>query len=278
MAEQQTKSSMLEQLGGDVVSGITNCGRFARFQAESIAASVVACFKPATYPLIWNQMLAIGVKSVPVVMITGAFVGMVLAIQAYDQLAGLGIEEHLGVLINLSVVKELGPVLAAIMLAGRVGGALTAELGTMNVTEQILAVRSMGTNPVQYLVAPRLIACLLLTPFLIIYADVLGIIGGYLISVPYMGINSKAYWSLSASGVELWDITIGVVKGFFFGAAIAGVSCYKGFHCKEGAHGVGQACTEGFVGSFIFILALDFVLVVIFKAIYLSIWPLKLLL
>jgi phospholipid/cholesterol/gamma-HCH transport system permease protein len=93
-----------------------------------------------------------------------------------------------------------------------------------------------------------------------------------------MGINSKAYWNLSASGVELWDITIGVVKGFFFGAAIAGVSCYKGFHCKEGAHGVGQACTEGFVGSFIFILALDFVLVVIFKAIYLSIWPLKLLL
>ena len=278
MAEQQTKSSMLEQLGGGVISGISNCGRFARFEAESMVASAVACFKPVTYPLIWNQMLAIGVRSVPVVMITGAFVGMVLAIQAYDQLAGLGIEEHLGVLINLSVVKELGPVLAAVMLAGRVGGALTAELGTMNVTEQILAVRSMGTNPVQYLVAPRLIACLFLTPFLIIYADFLGIIGGYLISVPYLGINNKAYWNFSASGVELWDITIGVVKGFFFGAAIAGVSCYKGFHCKEGAHGVGQACTEAFVGSFILILAIDFVLVVIFKAIYATLWPLKLLL
>ena len=269
---------MLEHLGGSVVNGITNCGRFARFQAESIVASAVACFKPMTYPLIWNQMLAIGVRSVPVVMITGAFVGMVLALQAYDQLAGLGVEEHLGVLINLSVVKELGPVLAAIMLAGRVGGALTAELGTMNVTEQILAVRSMGTDPIKYLVAPRLIACLFLTPFLIIYADFLGILGGYLISVPYMGINSRAYWSLSAGGVELFDITVGIAKGLFFGAAIAGVSCYKGFHCKEGAQGVGQACTEAFVGGFILILAIDFVLVVIFKAIYATIWPLKLLL
>jgi phospholipid/cholesterol/gamma-HCH transport system permease protein len=278
MAEQEIKNSILGQLGASVVSGINNCGRFARFQGQSVVASAIACFKPITYPLIWNQMLAIGVRSVPVVMVTGAFVGMVLALQAYDQLAGLGVEEHLGVLINLSVVKELGPVLAAIMLAGRVGGALTAELGTMNVTEQILAVRSMGTDPVQYLVAPRLIACLFLTPFLIVYADFLGILGGYVIGVFYLGINSKAYWSLSAAGVELFDITVGIAKGFFFGAAIAGVSCYKGFHCKEGAQGVGQACTEAFVGSFIFILAIDFILVVIFKAIYLSIWPLKLLL
>lgn len=275
---QAVKATVLEQLGSWVIKSVLNTGRFGRFIWASWVASAAALFKPSTYPLMLDQMLAIGVRSVPVVAITGAFVGMVLAIQAYDQLAGLGVEEHMGVLINLSVVKELGPVLAAIMLAGRVGGALTAELGTMNVTEQILAVKSMGTDPVGYLVAPRLIACLLLTPFLIIYADILGIVGGYLISCPYLGINSKVYWSLSASGVELWDITVGIAKGFFYGAAIAGVSCYKGFHCKEGAQGVGQACTEGFVGSFIFILALDFVLVVIFKAIYNSIWPLKLLL
>jgi len=278
MANNEQKVAMVEQFGAGVVRMVGNYGRFARFQFDSLIASAIACFTPKTYPLIWNQMLAIGVRSVPVVAITGAFVGMVLAIQAYDQLAGLGIEEHLGVLINLSVVKELGPVLAAVMLAGRVGGALTAELGTMNVTEQIMAVRSMGTDPIRYLVAPRLIACLLLTPILIIYADFLGMMGGYLISVPYLGINARAYWNFSASGVELWDITIGIAKGFFFGAAIAGVSCYKGFHCREGAEGVGQACTEGFVGSFIIILAIDFVLIVIFKAIYLSIWPLKLLL
>jgi len=278
MADGEQKVSMIEHLGAGVVRAVGHYGRFARFQLDSLVASVAACFSPSTYSLIWNQMLAIGVRSVPVVAITGAFVGMVLAIQAYDQLAGLGIEEHLGVLINLSVVKELGPVLAAVMLAGRVGGALTAELGTMNVTEQILAVRSMGTDPIRYLVAPRLIACLFLTPFLIIYADFLGMIGGYLISVPYLGINGNAYWNFSAGGVELWDITIGIAKGFFFGAAIAGVSCYKGFHCREGAEGVGQACTEAFVGSFIIILGIDFVLVVIFKAIYATFWPLKLLL
>jgi phospholipid/cholesterol/gamma-HCH transport system permease protein len=278
MAEIEEKITFVEHFGAAILRGINNGGRFARFQFDSLIASVLTCFTPSAYSLIWNQMLAIGVRSVPVVAITGAFVGMVLAIDAYDQLAGLGIEEHLGVLINLSVVKELGPVLAAVMLAGRVGGALTAELGTMNVTEQIMAVRSMGTDPIRYLVAPRLLACLFLTPFLIIYADFLGMLGGYLISVPYLGINGRAYWSFSANGVELWDIADGIVKGFFFGAAIAGVSCYKGFHCKEGAEGVGQACTEGFVGSFIIILAIDFVLVVISKAVYASIWPLKLLL
>jgi len=208
-------------------------------------------------------------------MVTGAFVGMILAIQAYDQLAGMGLEEHLGVLINVSVVKELGPVLAAVMLAGRVGGALTAELGTMRVTEQIDAVRSMGTDPIRHLVAPRVLACLLLTPALIIYADLLGAIGGFFIGVVHLGINSWAYWDFSASGVELWDVAIGVIKGFFFGGAIAVVSCYKGFTCREGAHGVGQACTEAFVASFISILALDFALAVIFKAIYAIFWPLR---
>jgi phospholipid/cholesterol/gamma-HCH transport system permease protein len=161
------------------------------------------------------------------------------------------------------------------MLAGRIGGALTAELGTMNVTEQIDAVRSMGTDPVRYLVAPRLLACLLLTPVLIIYADLMGVVGGALVSFLQLGINSRAYWNFSASGVQLWDVSIGVVKGFFFGGAIATISCFKGFSCKEGAHGVGQACTEAFVASFISILALDFALAVVFKNIYQIFWPLK---
>ncbi|MHC4075095.1 MAG: MlaE family ABC transporter permease [Planctomycetota bacterium] len=243
---------MIEALGADVVKSVNDTGRFFRFLWRSVVASTGSCITPGTYPLIWNQMHVIGVRSVPVIMITGAFV-----------------------LINISVVKELGPVLAAVMLAGRIGGALTAELGTMKVTEQIDAVRSMGTDPMRYLVAPRVLACLLLTPFLIIYADLLGILGGYFVSVIQLGINSRAYWSFSANGVELWDVGIGVVKGFFFGGAIAAISCYKGFNCKEGAHGVGQACTEAFVGSFISILALDFALAVIAKAIYNSFWPLK---
>ena len=266
---------MIRMVGARTIGGIENIGRFARFFVRSMTVSARTCMSSSAYPLIWTQMNIIGVRSVPVVMITGAFVGMTLAVQAYDQLAGMGLEEHLGVLINISVVKELGPVLAAVMLAGRIGGALTAELGTMNVTEQIDAIRSMGTDPIRYLVAPRILACLLLTPFLIIYADFMGIIGGYFVSVIQFGINSRAYWSFSASGVELWDVSIGVIKGLFFGVAIAAISCYKGFTCKEGAHGVGQACTEAFVASFISILALDFALAVIFKSIYNTFWPLK---
>jgi len=257
------------------LQGLEDLGRFVRFFGESLAAGARGITRDETYPLVWTQMNIIGVMSLPVIMVTGAFVGMTLAIQAYDQLAGMGLEEHLGVLINISVVKELGPVLAAVMLAGRIGGALTAELGTMHVTEQIDAVKSMGTDPIEYLVVPRLLACLLLTPILIIYADLMGIMGGYFISVIQLGINSQAYWSFSAVGVDLWDVCVGVVKGFFFGVAISAVSCYKGFTCKEGAKGVGQACTEAFVASFISILALDYILAVISKGIYNMFWPVK---
>lgn len=266
---------MIGVVGAKAIGGVNNMGRFARFVWQSMIASLRACLSPSTYQLIWTQMNIIGVQSVPVVMVTGAFVGMTLAVQLYGQLAAMGLEEHMGNLINIAVVKELGPVLAAVMLAGRVGGALTAELGTMNVTEQIDAIRSMGTNPIRYLVAPRILACLLLTPVLIIYADLMGIIGGYFISVIQYGINSRAYWNFSAYGVELWDVSVGVAKGFFFGVAIAAISCYKGFTCKEGAQGVGQACTEAFVASFVSILALNFALAVVFKAIYSTFWPLK---
>jgi phospholipid/cholesterol/gamma-HCH transport system permease protein len=278
MADNKTNkiqgTAMLEEIGIRTIEFFNGVGNFSRFSLNSAKNSISSLLSPHSYSLIWTQMNLIGVKSVPVVMITGAFVGMVLAVQAFDQLKAMGLEEHMGALINVSVVKELGPVLAAVMRAGRVGGALTAELGTMNVTEQIAAVRSMGTDPIKYLVAPRVLACLFLMPVLIIYADLMGVFGGYLISVLHFGINSSAYWNFSASGVYLWDLGIGVVKGFFFGGAISVVSCYKGFHCKEGAQGVGQACTEAFVSSFILILALDFILAVIFKSIYSSLWTL----
>lgn len=263
---------MFTKVGVKTVQTVNDAGRFAQFVGQTLLACCKNCLKADSYSLIWTQIENIGVRSTPVIMITGAFVGMTLAIQAYDQLAGMGLEERMGVLIGVSVVKELGPVLAAVMLAGRVGGALTAELGTMNVTEQIDAVKSMGTDPIRHLVAPRVMACLLLTPFIIIYADLMGILGGYFISVVQKGINGHAYWSFSAAGIELWDVSIGVAKGFFFGIAIAIVSCYKGFTCKEGAHGVGQACTEAFVASFISILAINLSLAVIFKAIYNTFW------
>ena len=266
---------MLEIVGANTINGIERLGRFVRFAGGSFSAIGKIFFRPRYYGFVLAQMNAIGVHSVPVIMATGAFVGMILAIQAFGQLAAMGLEERLGVLINIAVVKELGPVLAAVMLAGRVGGALTAELGTMNVTEQIAAVRSMGTDPMMYLVAPRVLACLLLTPFLIIYADFLGILGGYFISVFQLQINAGAYWDYSAQGVELWDVCTGILKGFFFGGAIALISCYKGFTCREGAQGVGQACTEAFVGSFMTILAMNYVFAVVLDAVYKTFWTLR---
>lgn len=223
-------------------------------------------------------MFEIGTKSVPVLMVTGAFVGMTLAVQSYTQFKGLGLQDRIGVLINLTVVKELGPVLAAVMMAGRVGGALTAELGTMKVTEQIDAIGAMGADPVRYLVWPRFAACLLLTPILTIYTDIMGVIGGYIVSVFYFDINSEAYWFFSADGVENWDIFVGVSKSFFFGASIALISCFKGFNCQRGARGVGRACTEAFVYSFIAILFLNFILAIVTRAIYDTLWDVKMLL
>jgi len=266
---------IVEQIGASTIATVTETGQFARFIWRSAKSSVSSVFRGKTWPLVFTQMLIIGVKSVPVIMVTGAFVGMTLAFQAYDQLAGMGLGEHIGILINLSVVSELGPVLSAVMLSGRVGGALTAELGTMHVTEQIDAISSMGTDPVRYLVAPRILACLLLTPVLIVYADLMGSFGGYAISVWFFKINSQAYWQFTAYGVTLWDVMVGLTKGFFFGAAIAAISCYKGFNCKQGAQGVGQACTEAFVVSFIAILALDFAAAIISKSLYSIFYPIR---
>lgn len=260
------------------IAWLIGFGRFWHFVAL-VVTSWIRAPRPgraaAARRLIWIQMYEIGTRSVPVVMVTGAFVAMTLAVQSYSQLKGLGLADRLGGLINISVVKEFGPVLVAFMLAGRVGGALTAELGTMQVTEQIDALRAMGGNPIKYLVVPRFLACVLLTPALTIYADVMGVLGGYVISVWHFGINGQAYWQFSADVVEKWDILVGVGKGVFFGAGIALVSCYKGFHCGRGAHGVGRACTEAFVTSFLTILALNFALAVVLKAIYLTFWTIR---
>lgn len=271
---------MQSLLASKLVAMLVEFGNFWRF-VWGVAANWIVFPRQgkatAARARIWVQMYEIGTKSVPVLMITGAFVGMTLAVQSYSQLEGLGLQDRLGVLINLTVVKELGPVLAAIMLAGRVGGALTAELGTMRVTEQIDAIRAMGTDPVRYLVWPRFLACVLLTPVLTVYTDIMGVLGGYFISVWHFGVNSQAYWYFSAEGVENWDILVGVLKSVFFGAAIALISCFKGFNCTQGAQGVGRACTEAFVYSFIAILTLDFILAVITRALYETFWEVRIL-
>lgn len=245
----------VHRLGEYVYESIAGVGGVAQFSALTL--SWLLRRRPRWSVLVPN-FYAIGVSSVPVVAITGMFIGMVLAVQAHSQFNMMGLATRLGSVINISLVKELGPVLAATMLAGRVGSSMAAELGTMRVTEQIDALSALGTNPIHYLVVPRFLACLLLIPLLTLMADFMGVIGGAVVSTQILGVDSYYYWYYSRQFVGGLDLFAGVFKSYFFGAAIALISCHRGFHSKAGAEGVGRAATEAFVYSFIAILFLDF--------------------
>ena len=251
-------STVVARVGEETKSLLANLGDFFTFGGTTFAWLFRSFWRSQTLKSLVTQMYEVGVKSVPVVAVTGAFIGMVMAIETYAQFVSLGQEERIGSVIGLTVVKQIGPVLAAVMLAGRVGGALTAELGTMNVTEQLDALRVMGSDPIRYLVVPRFVACVLLTPMLTIYSDVLGILGGWVVGTQFLGVAGERYWFYSAQGIETWQLMEGIIKSFFFGGAIGLISCYKGFNCRSGASGVGRACTEGFVNSFICIIILNF--------------------
>ena len=247
------------------------------------AIGAISLFAYQTFTWLFSQMprretlmpnfYQIGVLSLPVVALTGTFIGMVLAVQSYAQFRGLGLETRLGAVINMTLVRELGPVLAATMLAGRVGSAMAAELGTMRVTEQIDALASMGANPIQYLVVPRLLGCVLLIPMLTVMADFMGVVGGYFYSSMILGIDSHHYWENSARYVENFDLLSGIFKSIFFGAAIALIGCHRGFTCDPGAEGVGRAATTAFVYSFVVILMLDLLLNIGLNAMYDVLWP-----
>jgi phospholipid/cholesterol/gamma-HCH transport system permease protein len=225
----------------------------------------------------WRALLPIfyqvGVLSLPVVALTGTFIGMVLAVQSYFQFHQLRLETRLGAVINMSLARELGPVLAATMLAGRVGSAMAAELGTMRVTEQIDALSSMGANPIQYLVVPRFLAFLFLIPALTVMAVFMGVVGGYFYSVVILGIDKHHYLFNTQQFVGAYDLFNGIFKSVFFGIAIALVSCYQGFHCRAGAEGVGRAATSAFVLSFVLILVLDLMLAICLDSVQFMIWP-----
>ncbi len=258
MANGQSATSI--PLAAGLRQSMSDLGEFSVFSWNAAVGTIRELGKPRLWRLLMPEMMEVGYRSLPVILITGAFVGMVLAVQAIEQFRAVGLEERMGAVVNISVVRELGPVLAGIMLAGRVGGALTAELGTMKVTEQIDALRSMGVDPVRYLVVPRVLACFLLTPILTLYANLTGSMGGWFISVIQRGVDNGPYWEFTRSAVDNFDVLSGVLKAFFFGAALGLISCYKGFNCRPGAEGVGRACTEAFVTSFMAILTLDYFL------------------
>ena len=262
--------TLVHLLGRAIVETIIAVGDLALF-GQQVARQILAGMPRRG--IVTLSFYEVGVRSIPVVAVTGLFIGMVLAVQAYDQFHFLHMESKLGAAINASLVRELGPTLAATMLAGRVGSAMAAELGTMRVTEQIDALRALGANPVQHLVVPRFLACFLLIPLLTAIADAIGIFGGWLIGTQVLNIDSFYWWLHSKQFIAIYDVECGLMKSFFFGGAIALVSCYQGFHCGAGAEGVGQASTRSFVWSFVAILVLDFFLGVFQSWLYYFLWP-----
>jgi len=265
----ERREGLVLALGGAMLHAVAGLGDFAVFAGQTLAWSIRR--RPAPRTLL-PSFYYVGVRSVPVVTVTGMFIGMVLAVQSYNQFHKVGLATRLGSIINISIVRELGPVLAATMLAGRVGSAIAAELATMRISEQIDALAVLGAHPIHYLAVPRLLACALLIPLLTVLADFMGVMGGAFICTRYYQIEAHYYWEHSQNLVGAYDVVSGLVKAFFFGAAIALISCHRGFNSQPGAEGVGRASTEAFVVSFVVILVIDFFLAMFLNSLYDQLW------
>ncbi|MCL2118510.1 MAG: ABC transporter permease [Planctomycetaceae bacterium] len=267
---QVQSEGLLASIRQRIVTGVEYAGDLALFASSTMYwLFTKGCRADTLVQASYN----IGVLSLSVVMLTGCFIGMVLAVQTHPSLYLVGLESRLGAVINMSLVRELGPVLAATMLAGRIGSSIAAELGTMRVTEQIDALASMGTSPIYYLVVPRFLACFILIPGLTVMADLMGVLGGAVYSIHYLGVESHSYWLYSSTFVGRFDLIAGMIKSMFFGMIIALISCHQGFNCDPGAEGVGKAATASFVLSFVFILFADLMLGILLDGFYGMFWP-----
>ena len=238
-------------------------GRLAIFTADAISH----CVRP---PIFWGailkQILRIGYFSLPVVGLTAFFTGAVLALQIYIGGNRYGAEAFVPQIVVLGITRELGPVIAGLMVAGRVAAAIAAEIGTMRVTEQIDALTTLSTNPVKYLVTPRLIAAVISMPILVAIADSIGVFGGYAVATRSLNFNGAVYLRNTANFVTQGDVVSGLVKAAVFGFIIALMGCYNGFNSKGGAQGVGAATTNAVVSASILILAANYVLTSVFFA------------
>lgn len=228
----------------------------------------VSLRRPPALALIRNQMYNVGVTSLPVVAITGMATGMVLAAQAMFQLANFGVRGATGLMVTKAMLVEMGPVMAAFMVTGRVGASMCAELGTMAVSEQIDALRSMSVNPIRYLVAPRFVAGITMMPILTLFACVMGTFGGYCVAVYYYNLPSAEYLEPVRLHVENFDILVGLIKAVVFGFLITTICCYKGVNTRGGAAGVGRATTSSVVISYSAILTINFFLTVSLNSTY----------
>ncbi len=248
-------------IGRAVLDGLRAAGRLALFGLEGLSHLV----RPPFYGRMFLRALAeIGFFSLPVVALTALFTGMVLALQSSTGLARFSAESAVANLVVLSVTRELGPVLAGLMVAGRVGAAMAAEIGTMRVTDQVDALSTLSTNPMKYLVAPRLLAGVVALPLLVAVADVLGVFGGFIIATVKLGFNPPTYLANTLAFVQTGDVVSGLVKAAVFGLLITLMGCYHGYNSRGGAQGVGAATTSAVVGASVLILAFDYVLTELF--------------
>jgi phospholipid/cholesterol/gamma-HCH transport system permease protein len=250
-------TNILQPIGAAVLSAFERVGRITLFLAESLAAAVRP---PFFFRLIGRQLIDVGYYSLPVVGLTAIFTGMVLVLQSYTGFTRFNAESAIPNVVVISLTRELGPVLAGLMVAGRVGAAMAAEIGTMRVTEQIDALSTLSTNPLKYLVVPRLIAGLISLPLLVAIADIIGVFGGYVIAVYKLGFNSTTYIKNTLDFVTTLDVTSGLVKAAVFGFIVALMGCYNGYYSRGGAQGVGAATTNAVVSASILILIFNYAL------------------
>lgn len=250
-------------LGRGVLGALQATGALVLFALEGVSH----LFRPPFYGrLFLRHLIEIGYFSLPVVALTATFTGMVLALQTYTGFARFNAEGAVANVVVLSITRELGPVIAGLMVAGRIGASFAAEIGTMRVTDQIDALTTLSTNPMKYLVAPRLLAGAISLPFLVLIADILGVMGGWLIGTAKLGFSSAGYLRATMDFVQTMDVVSGLVKAAVFGFLIALMGCWCGYNSRGGAQGVGAATTSAVVASSILILVLDYIITEMFFA------------
>jgi phospholipid/cholesterol/gamma-HCH transport system permease protein len=249
--------NFLASIGGAFLEFLGATGRIVLFAVTAILYGL----RPPYYPrLLLRQMVDIGFYSLPVVGLTALFTGMVLALQSYTGFSRFAAESAIPNIVILSVTRELGPVIAGLMVAGRIGAAIAAEIGTMRVTDQIDALTTLSVNPFRYLVAPRLVAGFTMLPLLVLVADIIGVFGGFLVSAYKLDLNGASYIQRSVDFLQTQDVVAGLAKAAVFGFIVALMGCYNGYHSKGGAQGVGAATTYAVVSSSILILVFDYIL------------------
>ncbi len=253
--------ALCQRIGYTVLSFFAAVGRFTFFILNGLKHIVV----PPYYPrVLVRQLIDIGYYSLPVVGLTTLFTGMVLALQSYTGFSRFSAEGAVATVVVLSITRELAPVLAGLMVAGRIGASMAAEIGTMRVTEQIDALETLMTDPFDYLISPRLFAGLVMLPVLVLIGDVIGVFGGYIISIHKLGFNPATYLKQTWEFLEFIDVFSGLVKAAAFGFIVSLMGCYHGFYSGRGAQGVGMATTNAVVSASILILIFNYVLTQVF--------------